>query len=100
MMGFAKDLEDATANSPAVPKGGLFFTAPVTFTDIAGEQVEASDMDLCARVISVFKCHKGLPMTSASSISRGRPAGGLHHRKTLGMPEMPAAALASAIPAA
>lgn len=45
MMGFAKDLEDATANSPAVPKVG-FFTAPVTFTDIAGEQVEASDMDL------------------------------------------------------
>ena len=26
-------------------------------------------MDICARVISVFKCHKACPLTSASSIS-------------------------------
>lgn len=26
-------------------------------------------MDLCARVISVFKCHKACPLTSASAIS-------------------------------
>ena len=26
-------------------------------------------MDVCARVISVFKCHKACPLTSASSIS-------------------------------
>ena len=85
MMGFAKDLEDATANSPAVPKVG-FFTAPVTFTDIAGEQVESSDMDLCARVISVFKCHKACPLTSASSISVAAQLEGSIIEKTLGMP--------------
>ena len=85
MMGFAKDLEDATANSPAVPKVG-FFTAPVTFTDIAGEQVEASDMDHCARVISVFKCHKACPLTSASSISVAAQLEGSIIEKTLGMP--------------
>ena len=85
MMGFAKDLEDATANSPAVPKVG-FFTAPVTFTDIAGEQVEASDMDLCARVISVFKCHKACPLTSASSISVAAQLEGSIIEKTLSMP--------------
>lgn len=68
LMGFAKDLEDATANSPAVPKVG-FFTAPVDYTDIAGQSVRAEEMDLCARVISVFKCHKACPLTSASSIS-------------------------------
>ncbi|WP_320957258.1 2-methylaconitate cis-trans isomerase PrpF family protein [Enterocloster asparagiformis] len=85
MMGFAKDLEDATANSPAVPKVG-FFTAPVTFTDIAGEQVKASDMDLCARVISVFKCHKACPLTSASSISVAAQLEGSIIEKTLGMP--------------
>ncbi|RHR53807.1 PrpF protein [Clostridium sp. AF18-27] len=85
MMGFAKDLEDATANSPAVPKVG-FFTAPMTFTDIAGEQVEASDMDLCARVISVFKCHKACPLTSASSISVAAQLEGSIIEKTLGMP--------------
>ena len=67
-MGFAKDPADATANSPAVPKVG-FVTAPVSFTDISGKSVDASEMDVCARVISVFKCHKACPLTSASSIS-------------------------------
>ncbi|MBS6953323.1 MAG: PrpF protein [Enterocloster asparagiformis] len=88
MMGFAKDLEDATANSPAVPKVG-FFTAPVSFTDIAGEQVRAGDMDLCARVISVFKCHKACPLTSASSISVAAQLEGSIIEKTLGMPKNP-----------
>lgn len=67
-MGFAKDLQDATDNSPAVPKVG-FVTAPQTFTDISGKTVDASEMDVCARVISVFKCHKACPLTSASSIA-------------------------------
>lgn len=67
-MGFAKDLEDATKNSPAVPKVG-FVTAPKSYTDIAGNEVSESDMDVCARVISVFKCHKACPLTSASAIS-------------------------------
>lgn len=68
LMGFASDLEDATANSPAVPKVG-FFTTPVGYTDIAKQHVQAEQMDLCARVISVFKCHKACPLTSASAIS-------------------------------
>ena len=68
MMGFAKDLEDAITNSPAVPKVG-FFTTPVTYTDISKQTVESESMDLCARVISVFKCHKACPLTSASSIA-------------------------------
>ena len=68
MMGFAKDLKDAEANSPAVPKVG-FVTVPKTYTDISGKTVSGQDMDLCVRVISVFKCHKACPLTSASSIS-------------------------------
>lgn len=68
IMGFAKDLEDAKNNSPAVPKVG-FITTPKTFTDIAGQTVKSEDMDVCARVISVFKCHKACPLTSASSIA-------------------------------
>lgn len=67
-MGFAKDLQDATDHSPAVPKVG-FVTTPKTYIDIAGNQVNAEDMDVCARVISVFKCHKACPLTSASAIS-------------------------------
>ena len=53
-MGFAKDLQDATDNSPAVPKVG-FVTVPKSYIDIAGNQVQAEDMDICARVISVPK---------------------------------------------
>jgi 2-methylaconitate cis-trans-isomerase PrpF len=68
IMDFAKDLEDAKANSPAVPKIGVI-TVPKTFTDIAGKTVSEENMDVCARVISVFKCHKACPLTSASSIS-------------------------------
>lgn len=67
-MGFAKDLQDATDNSPAVPKVG-FVTAPQSFVDISGKTVDADEMDVCARVISVFKCHKACPLTSASSIA-------------------------------
>lgn len=68
MMGFAKDLQDATDNSPAVPKVG-FITVPKDFSDITGEQQKKENMDVCARVISVFKCHKACPLTSASSIA-------------------------------
>ncbi len=68
MMGFAKDLKDATENSPAVPKVG-FITSPKSYTEIGGTQVNAEDMDICARVISIFKCHKACPLTSASSIA-------------------------------
>lgn len=85
MMGFAKDLEDATVNSPAVPKVG-FFTRPSSFTDIGGETVSAEEMDICARVISVFKCHKACPLTSASAISVAAKMEGTIIEKTLGMP--------------
>ena len=86
MMGFAKDLDDARANSPAVPKVGCF-TAPVSYTDIAGGQVDASQMDLCARVISVFKCHKACPLTAASSIAVAAFVTGSIVQKTLGAPK-------------
>ena len=67
-LGFAKDLRDATDNSPAVPKVG-FVAEPQDYTDISGKTVSAQDMALCARVISVFKCHKACPLTAASAIS-------------------------------
>lgn len=83
MMGFAKDLKDATDNSPAVPKVG-FFTAPVAFDDIEGGHLEPEDMDICARVISVFKCHKACPLTSASAISVAAQLEGSLIQKELG----------------
>ncbi|HAP34122.1 MAG TPA: PrpF protein [Lachnospiraceae bacterium] len=68
MMGFAKDLKEATDNQPGVPKVG-FVTYPASFTDIEDHEVSESKMDICARVISVFKCHKAIPLTAASSVS-------------------------------
>ena len=67
-MGFAKDLPDATEHSPAVPKVG-FVSKPRDYTDLSGKHISSGEMDLCARVISVFKCHKACPLTSASAIS-------------------------------
>ncbi len=85
-MGFANDLDDARENSPAVPKVG-FFAKPTTFIDIEGNEVNADDMDICVRVISVFKCHKACPLTSASSISVASFIEGSLIEKVLGMPE-------------
>ncbi|MBC3537586.1 PrpF domain-containing protein [Megasphaera hominis] len=82
-LGFAKDLADASANSPGIPKVGVF-SAPAAYTDIAGQPVAASDMDLCVRVISVFKCHKASPLTAATALAvAARLPGGIVE-KTLG----------------
>ena len=67
-MGFARNLADATENSPAVPKVG-FVSASQDYMGISGKQVSGENMDICARVISVFKCHKACPLTAASAIS-------------------------------
>lgn len=89
MMGFAKDLKDATENSPAVPKVG-FITAPVSYTDISGKQVHAEEMDICARVISVFKCHKACPLTSASAIAVAAALEGSVVNRVMGTAKDPA----------
>lgn len=86
MMGFAKDLEDATKNSPAVPKVGVF-TKPVDFLNLEKEEVKAETMDACVRVISVFKCHKACPLTSASAISVAAFMEGTLIQKVLGKPQ-------------
>ena len=67
-LGFAKDLEDAIVNSPGVPKIALV-SNPQTYVDIAKQPVTESEMDICARVYSIFKCHKAIPVTAACGIS-------------------------------
>ncbi len=67
-LGFAKDLRDATENSPAVPKVG-FVSRAQDYETLDGSRAAAEQMDICARVISVFKCHKACPLTAASAIS-------------------------------
>lgn len=68
MMGLARDLQDARENSPGAPKVGVV-TPPQSFVDIAGHPVDEGEMDVCARVLSVFKCHKASPLTAACAIS-------------------------------
>ena len=85
-MGFAKDLQDATEHSPAVPKVG-FFTAPAGYVSIDRKNVAPEEMDVCARVISVFKCHKACPLTAASAIAVAMQLDGSILQKTLGIPE-------------
>jgi len=68
VMGFAKDYEDAKENSPAVPKVG-FITTPKSYISLEGNEINADDMDVCVRFLSVFKTHKTSPLTSACAIS-------------------------------
>lgn len=68
LMGFAKNLEDAKVNSPAVPKVGVF-TSPKDYQGISGNIVSAEDMDVCVRILSVFKCHKACPLTAANPVA-------------------------------
>lgn len=88
LMGFAQNLDDAAENSPAVPKVG-FVTVPKSYADIAGGQVSETQMDVCARVISVFKCHKACPLTSASAISVSAAMEGSVVQKVLGKNSRP-----------
>ena len=91
-MGFASDLQDATENSPAVPKVG-FFSQPKDYTDLSGKAVSAGEMDIAARVISVFKCHKAAPLTSACAIAVARAIPGTLLYETLGAPADPSGAV-------
>ena len=87
MMGLAKDLEDAYKNQPGVPKVGVF-TAPQSFESIDGQQVGAEEMDICARVMSVFKCHKACPLTAANAIAVMSRMEGSIIEKSLNVPRV------------
>lgn len=67
-IGLASSPQDATDNNPGVPKVG-FLSRALQFSDLSGKSFEVVEMDITARVISVFKCHKAIPLTAASSIS-------------------------------
>ena len=82
-MGFAKDPQDAAINSPAVPKIA-FFTKPEDYSSIDHKAISREEMDLCVRVISVFKCHKACPLTAAGAISVALHLDGSILQKTLG----------------
>jgi 2-methylaconitate cis-trans-isomerase PrpF len=58
----------ASKESPATPKIG-FFSGPKNYVDISGREVSEADMDICVRIISVSRCHKASPLTSACAVA-------------------------------
>ena len=83
LMGLGRAPQEITARSPGAPKIALI-SAPRSFRDISAKVVEASEMDIAARVISVFKCHKACPLTSACAISTAALMEGTIVSKTAG----------------
>jgi 2-methylaconitate cis-trans-isomerase PrpF len=62
--GFVDKWEDARTNSTSVPKVSIV-SFPQDYEDMDGNNIKASDMDLCCRAVSVGKLHKAYPMTVA-----------------------------------
>ena len=67
-IGFGKTMQDARDNFSGVPKIAVF-TAPQAYIDLTGRKLDASDMDICVRVLSVRQPHKASPFTSANAIA-------------------------------
>lgn len=66
LCGLTATQEDATALKPSIPKIAMC-AAPLSYRDMMGGEVRADTMDLCFRIMSVFKCHKASPLTSATA---------------------------------
>lgn len=67
--GVAMGLGETVAQVPqAVPKIVLV-AAPQSFRDIQGERVEAEDVDICARALSMGRVHRALPLTLSMCVA-------------------------------
>lgn len=62
--GFCENYMEARQKSTSIPKVSIV-SKPQDYINMDGEQVSASQMDLCVRAISVGKLHKAYPMTVA-----------------------------------
>ncbi len=63
-IGLAKDLADATRNSPAVPK--IAFVSPaVDYAMTSGVKMAATEIDFVARIMSMGKLHSAYAITGA-----------------------------------
>ncbi|SEF27939.1 2-methylaconitate cis-trans isomerase PrpF [Variovorax sp. NFACC27] len=67
-MGLAATAAEATEKRPHTPK--LAFVAPpAAYASSSGKQVQATDMDLCARIFSMGKLHHAMTGTGAVAIA-------------------------------
>jgi hypothetical protein len=62
--GFVNNWEQARTMSTSVPKVSII-SIPQDYEDMDGNNIKASEMDLCCRAVSVGKLHKAYPMTVA-----------------------------------
>lgn len=62
--GFVDNWEQARTKSTSVPKVSII-SIPQDYEDMDGNNIKASEMDLCCRAVSVGKLHKAYPMTVA-----------------------------------
>ncbi len=63
-IGLARDIADATRNSPAVPK--VAFVAPsAEYTMTSGVSMSVNEIDLVARIMSMGKLHSAYAVTGA-----------------------------------
>jgi 2-methylaconitate cis-trans-isomerase PrpF len=63
-LGFVSDWRDAATQSTSIPKVCII-SPPQNYTNMDGELISSSDMDVCARAISVGSLHKAIPLTVA-----------------------------------
>jgi hypothetical protein len=67
--------------SPAVPKIAVV-AAPAAFRALDGRTIEPSQADLCARVVSMGKCHRAFALTAAMCLAvAARIPGTVVHEK-------------------
>ena len=64
IMGCAKTAEEASRSCQTVPRIA-FVSAPLSYTDLNGTQIDPAEIDLVARVISMGMLHKAFAVTSA-----------------------------------
>ena len=67
-MGLATSAEDVTAKRPHSPKIA-FFSKPQSYASSSGKMVEASSIDVVARIVSMGKLHHAMTGTGAVAIA-------------------------------
>lgn len=67
-MGLARDAEEATRQSPAVPKVALV-APPAEYRTLAGDRVAPGAVDLVARIVSMGKVHRAFALTGAMCLA-------------------------------
>ncbi|MBT7942365.1 MAG: PrpF family protein, partial [Alphaproteobacteria bacterium] len=82
LMGLAETPEACTENSPSSPFVGMVAPAQDAKT-LAGENIQAEDGDLTARIVSLGNTHRALPLTGAlCCATAARLIGTVIHRHT------------------